>query len=190
MPTEVSIDGENWLINGRPTHEGRTFRGMSVEGLLMNSRMANDIFDDANPLTRHLWAYPDTGEWDPDRNVRELIAQLPVYRAHGLDAVDLNLQGASPLGYYRSDEEGLAQLRSLIHARHPGVSDEEIWAGVPDTTSQPWDSGAFTASGDLKPAFMERAAQVTKAAVVLKNKKKNKEKKSRRERLKLRPLHR
>ena len=75
--TKIEIDGENWLINGRPTHQGRSFRGTSVEGLLMNSRMANGLFDDANPLTRDLWNYPDTGTWDPDRNTNELIAMLP-----------------------------------------------------------------------------------------------------------------
>ena len=63
----VEIDGEHWLIDGRPTHRGRTFDGGSVEGLLLNSRMANGLFDDANPLTCELWRYPDTQRWDPER---------------------------------------------------------------------------------------------------------------------------
>ncbi len=161
--TTVEIDGENWLIDGRPTHEGRSFRGGSVEGLLMNSRMANGLFDDLNPLTRGLWSYPDTGEWDPDRNTDELIAMLPTYRAHGLDAVCVNLQGASPLGYYRSDEEGLADLRSRIHTDHPDATDEEIWKGVPGVESQPWDSGALAPDGSLRPDFMARAERLLKA---------------------------
>ena len=161
--TTVEIDGENWLINGAPTHAGREFNGVSVEGLLLNSRMANGIFDDENPLTRHLWSYPDTGDWDADRNTDELISMLPVYKSHGLDAVCVNLQGASPLGYYRSDGEGLADLMGRIHAAHPDASEEQVWSGVPDTGSQPWNSGAFNPDGSLKQAFMARAERLLKA---------------------------
>jgi len=32
--TEVSIKGEKFYINGKPTFEGRTWEGVSVEGLL------------------------------------------------------------------------------------------------------------------------------------------------------------
>ena len=91
--TTVSIQDEDWLINGRPTYAGRTWRELKIEGLLLNSRMANGIFDDLNPLTRALWAYPDTGVWDANRNTQELIAALPTYREHGLAAIGLNLQG-------------------------------------------------------------------------------------------------
>jgi hypothetical protein len=56
--TAIAIDGEDWLIDNAPTYSGRTFRGWRIEGLLLNSRMANGVFDDENPLTRHLWAYP------------------------------------------------------------------------------------------------------------------------------------
>jgi hypothetical protein len=31
--------------------------------------MVQAIFDDAEPDTRSQWAYPDTGAWDPERNV-------------------------------------------------------------------------------------------------------------------------
>jgi hypothetical protein len=37
--TEVAIRGDGFLINGRPTYAGRTWKGRSVEGLLLNSRM-------------------------------------------------------------------------------------------------------------------------------------------------------
>jgi hypothetical protein len=40
---------------------------MRIEGLLMNSRMVQGIFDDLNPATRDMWVYPDTQRWDPDR---------------------------------------------------------------------------------------------------------------------------
>ena len=74
--TQITADGERWLINGQTTYQGRQYRGWDVEGLLMNSRMTNAMFDDENPVTRQLWAYPDTGEWDADRNTDEFIAQL------------------------------------------------------------------------------------------------------------------
>jgi len=93
MPTEIAIDGTRFLINGRPTYEGVTDRGRSVEGLLMNSRMIQAVFDDACPETREIWAYPDTGRWDPERNTDEFCAHLPEYRAHGLLAVTVGLQG-------------------------------------------------------------------------------------------------
>ena len=58
MPgTVVAIDGEAWLINGKPTYRGREYRDRRIEGLLLNSRMANAIFDDTNPATRFLWRY-------------------------------------------------------------------------------------------------------------------------------------
>ncbi|HQR33439.1 MAG TPA: hypothetical protein PLK30_11925, partial [Blastocatellia bacterium] len=37
--TTVSIRGEQFFINGRPTYAGRRYKGMKIEGLLMNSRM-------------------------------------------------------------------------------------------------------------------------------------------------------
>ncbi len=97
--TEVAIRGDMFLINGRPTYEGRTWRGNRIEGLLLNSRMIQGIFDDLNPETRARWTYPDTGEWDPDRNTREFVAAMPSWRAHGLLAFSINLQGGSPEGY-------------------------------------------------------------------------------------------
>src|SRR5260221_7254926 len=75
--------------------------GHRIEGLLLNSRMVQAIFDDLNPETSTRWAYPDTGEWDPERNVQEFLAMLPVYRQYGLLAVTVNLQGGSPEGYSR-----------------------------------------------------------------------------------------
>ena len=161
--TAVTIEDGKFLINGTPTLQGKSFRDVLIEGLLMNSRMANAMWDDENEFTSHLWAYPDTGDWDADRNTTELIEMLPTYKSNGLDCIDINLQGASPLGYYRSDEEGLTDLRQRIHAVHPDATDEQIWSGVPNVESQPWISGAFTSSGELKPAFMDRTARIIEA---------------------------
>jgi hypothetical protein len=100
--THVSIQGENFLINGRPTYEGRTWRGHAIEGLLMNARLVQATFDDVNPETRSRWAYPDTGVWDAERNVREFLAAMPLYRTHGLLGLAVNLQGGSPEGYSKT----------------------------------------------------------------------------------------
>ena len=66
--TIVTIRGDDWCINGEPTYKGRFFRELRVEGLLLNSRMANGIFDDLNCVTQDLWSYVDTGMWDAERN--------------------------------------------------------------------------------------------------------------------------
>jgi hypothetical protein len=98
MTTIISIAYGGFAINGTPTYAGRSWKGHRIEGLLFNSRMANAIVDDENPATRGTWAYAD-GEWDAERSTHEFIASLPAYRAHGLLAVCLNLQGGSPQGY-------------------------------------------------------------------------------------------
>ena len=99
--TTVSIQGDAFHINGRPTYEGRTWNGKKIEGLLFNSRMVQATFDDLNPETVGRWNYPDTKKWDADRNTREFIAAMPEWRKHGLLAFTVNLQGGSPQGYSR-----------------------------------------------------------------------------------------
>jgi hypothetical protein len=100
--TEISIAGDGFRIDGRPTYAGRSYKGLRIEGLLMNSRMVQGIFDDLNPETRAQWAYPDTGKWDPERNTREFIAAMPEWRRHGLLSFTINLQGGSPQGYSKA----------------------------------------------------------------------------------------
>jgi hypothetical protein len=99
--TRVEIRGDNFWIDGAPTYAGRAWQDVQLEGLLLNARMVQATFDDLNPRTRLRWVYPDTDEWDPNRNVREFIDMLPVYRRYGLLAVTLNFQGGSPEGYSR-----------------------------------------------------------------------------------------
>ena len=129
--TDVSITGEDFQLNGKPTYPGRVWKGHRIEGLLMNSRMVQATFDDLNSETATRWAYADTGKWDAERNVREFIAALPEWKAHGLLAVTVNFQGGSPEGYSRK---------------------------------QPWESGAFTADGALRPEFAARMKRVLDAA--------------------------
>ena len=102
--TTVSIVGRAFHINGKPTYAGRTYKGMKVEGLLFNSRMVQGIFDDRNPQTRKNWDYPD-GPWDPERNTREFIAAMPAWREAGLLSFTINLQGGSPRGYSKLEEQ-------------------------------------------------------------------------------------
>ncbi len=99
--TAVTIVGEAFHINGRPTYAGRTWRGCKIEGLLMNARLVQGIFDDLNPETVGRWAYPDTGRWDAERNTDEFLAAMPSWRRHGLLCAVVNLQGGSPEGYSR-----------------------------------------------------------------------------------------
>lgn len=99
LQTTVSIVGEDFHLNGKPTYAGRVWNGHRVEGLLMNSRMVQGTFDDLNPETAKRWAYADTTKWDAERNVKEFIAAMPEWKRHGLLAVTLNFQGGSPEGY-------------------------------------------------------------------------------------------
>ena len=110
--TAVSIDGDRFMINGKPTYQGRQYKGMRIEGLLMNSRMVQGIFDDLNPETRSRWAYPDTKRWDPDRNTREFVAAMPEWRSVGLLAFTINLQGGSPEGYSKTQPWHNSAFRS------------------------------------------------------------------------------
>lgn len=129
--TVVSIDGRMFRINGEPTYKGRSFNGAKVEGLLLNSRMVQGIFDDLNPETRTLWTYPDGSAYDAARNTREFVAAMPEWRRRGLISFTINLQGGSPQGYSKA---------------------------------QPWHNSAFTADGELRPAYMERLARILNRA--------------------------
>ena len=59
--TELGISGQEFTLDGRPTYPGRTSEGRPVLGLLFNLRAVQATFDDASPVTRPQWAYPDTG---------------------------------------------------------------------------------------------------------------------------------
>lgn len=154
--TGLQIDGQRFLIDGRPTYEGREWRGRLVEGLLMNSRMVQATFDDENPLTVPLWRYPDTGVWDPERNTDEFVAMLPEYRARGLLAVTLNLQGGCPTGYFRT--ERLEEILSPL----PMGARQQITAQLSGhlAAAQPWENSALDAQGRLKERYCARLARI------------------------------
>jgi hypothetical protein len=97
--TVVTIKGDEFHVNGKPTYEGRYWNGTKIQGLLINSRMVQGIFDDLNPETRELFVYPDTRKWDPDRNTREFVEAMDDWSRYGLNSFTINLQGGSPVGY-------------------------------------------------------------------------------------------
>ena len=135
--TAVSIRGEHFLLNGQPTFRGREWRGVGIEGLLLNSRMVNALFDDLNPETRHvLWHYPDTMQWDPERNTDEFVAALDAYAAAGLNAVTVSLQGGSPCG--NNPRDGTPPCGDMYQR----------------------DSSAFGRDGSLRPPFFARLARI------------------------------
>ena len=101
--TVVTIQGERFYLDGRPTHDGRNWNGHEIEGLLFNARLVQGIFDDLKAGTRGLWRYADTGEWNPARNTNEFVAAMPEWRSHGMIAFTLNIQGGSPVGYGNQD---------------------------------------------------------------------------------------
>lgn len=93
--THLTIEGESFLLNGRPTYWGVP----KLQGLLLNSRMVQATFEDLNPETQAMWAYPDGTPFDAEVNTTRFIEQLPVYHRFGLRAFTINLQGGSPQGY-------------------------------------------------------------------------------------------
>ena len=102
--TSVTISGEKILINKVPTLKGVTWNGINMEGLLPNSRMVQGIYDDLNPETVSMWKYPDTGEWDADRNTSEFVAAMPsgentacwVFPSIFREGVPRDIQNSSP----------------------------------------------------------------------------------------------
>ncbi len=133
--TTVSIEGEQFLINGQPTYLGQMWEGNKIEGLLFNSRMVQGVFDDLNPETAVRWKYPDTGEWNPDRNTDEFVAAMEEWLAHGLLAFTVNLQGGSPMGYgnknwYNSAYEEDGSLRPAYFARLSKILDKADELGM------------------------------------------------------------
>ena len=80
--THISIADSQWRLNGQITYPGTP-----TEGLLMNVRMVNAVFEDKA-----------RSGFDADENTTEFINKIPVYVAHGVLAFTLNMQGGFP-GY-------------------------------------------------------------------------------------------
>jgi hypothetical protein len=84
--TRVKLDGSFWLINGK-----RTYADAPAEGLLLNVRMANALFEDRNSATA-------PKGFDAEKNTDAFIAKVPDYVKAGFRAFTVNLQGGNP-GY-------------------------------------------------------------------------------------------
>lgn len=97
--TIVEIKGNQFYVNGKPTYAGRYWNNHKIEGLLMNSRMVQGIFDDLNPENVNSFAYPDTRKWDAERNNYEFVANMSLWNSYGLNSFTINMQGGSPSGY-------------------------------------------------------------------------------------------
>jgi len=80
--TRISIQDGKWQINGSVT-----YRDAAAEGLLMNVRIVNAVFEDR-----------DKPDFDAEANTDRFIANIPSYVAHGVRAFTLCLQGGFP-GY-------------------------------------------------------------------------------------------
>lgn len=134
--TVVSISGGDFLINGRLTYEGRNWNGRRIEGLLFNNRVVQGTFEDLNPETAKRWVYPDTGKWDPERNVREFLAAMPEWKKHGVLAFTVNFQGGSPEGYSKGQPwennpfQPDGSLRPAIMDRMKRILDEADRLGM------------------------------------------------------------
>ncbi len=114
--TTVEIRSDRFFINGKPAYENRYWNGIKIEGLLLNSRMVQGIYDDLNPETVNNWIYPDTKKWDPMRNTTEFVRNMELWHSYGLLSFTLNIQGGSPQGYSKSQpwhNSGFAEDGSL-----------------------------------------------------------------------------
>ncbi len=105
--TKVKINSNFWELNGK-----RANPGSRAEGLLLNVRMANAVFEDRNPATC-------PKGFDPEKNTDLFTSKVPDYVAHGVRAFTISLQGASP-GYEKalnSAYEADGSLRPAYMAR-------------------------------------------------------------------------
>jgi hypothetical protein len=80
--TRLSLDGARFRING-----SLSYPGQAAEGLLMNVRMVNSVFEDTGRPS-----------FDPSANTSELVGRMGEYVALGVRAFTVSLQGGDP-GY-------------------------------------------------------------------------------------------
>ncbi|MDA1192939.1 MAG: hypothetical protein O3A46_14795 [Candidatus Poribacteria bacterium] len=95
MPnTTISTRGESFLINDRLVYSEIEHSNPNAHGLLMNARFIQGIFDDRSNRARYARWGRDS--FDPDEHTDNLIAALPEWRAHGLRAFTVGIQGGGP----------------------------------------------------------------------------------------------
>ncbi len=86
--TKVTVRGSQWYINDQIIN-----KGSPAEGLLMNVRMVNSVFEDRGDfLPKNIPVF------DPEVNTEEFISMIPEYVSSGVNAFTISLQGGAP-GY-------------------------------------------------------------------------------------------
>lgn len=86
--TVVSIRGDKWYYNGNVINPGSP-----AEGLLMNVRMVNAVFEDRGLKTPERYK-----GFSPAMNTDAFISMIPEYVSSGVNAFTISLQGGTP-GY-------------------------------------------------------------------------------------------
>jgi hypothetical protein len=86
--TEVFISNNKWYFNGEVINQGSP-----AEGLLMNVRMVNSVFEDRGPELKK-----QNVDFNSSKNTDEFISAVPEYVAKGVNAFTISLQGGLP-GY-------------------------------------------------------------------------------------------
>jgi hypothetical protein len=112
-------DGGQWS----KTYSGSAFRA-DAAGRLMNLRIAQALFHDE-------WLTEE--EFDPGRHTEQVIGALDTYRAHGILAISVSLQGGNmayerTANIKRSRDYKLGRDKgSLVSAFHPDGSLKKAW---------------------------------------------------------------
>jgi len=152
--TNVSIDGTKFLINGQPTYPGRG----PIEGLLFNVRTVNATFDDTLGVvdwwnddgSRPENGHAGYGKWTSPAsayaNTERFVQALPEYRAHGILAVNLNVQGGHPL----NGKPWIAEGHGSAGARPNGHRDF-------------YHNSGFNADGSIDAVYARRISAVVEA---------------------------
>ncbi|MFW5877519.1 MAG: hypothetical protein ACOCUP_00260, partial [bacterium] len=86
--TRVSIKGDKWFFNDQIINPGSP-----AEGLFMNVRMVNTVFEDRGSELAKF-----TDDFDPEANTLLFIDKIPEYVSCGFNAFTICLQGGMP-GY-------------------------------------------------------------------------------------------
>jgi hypothetical protein len=118
----------------RKTYTGAAFRPEAA-GRLMNLRIAQALFHD-----EWLTEFP----FDPEENTNRVIAALDTYKAHGILAINVSLQGGN--AGYNKENRDIKRDRAYKHGPSGGAH-----------------ISAFRPDGSLKPEWMARLKRLQRA---------------------------
>lgn len=120
--TKYQIIGQDFYINGQKTYSEFPGCDPKNQGLLMNARFIQGVFNDTNPAHAHL--YDRFGKkWDPEENTRALCRALPQWYAMGLRAFTVGLQAGGPI-YSFTD---WAELETAAFSRDGRELNPDTW---------------------------------------------------------------